>query len=177
METIISARQERLQAIKHFLNMLASAENSARAYGQFTLLHGKEWQTAPRPEGIKSMQMRQCFSNAQKLLFKKPGEYTYVEGYACSGSLAVQLPMHHAWVVDDEGNVIDPTWDDDQRSAYFGVPFKTSYVLEKFRSAKQVSSLLDNFEDKWSLLRDPKEAEIAVLPLDLFEHEEAPAFR
>ena len=41
------------------------------------------------------------------------------------------LPLDHAWLLDQDGNVIDPTLrgnDDDRVIGYYGVALKTDYV-------------------------------------------------
>lgn len=162
MSDVLAAREERFQAIEEFLNMLAAAENSARAYGRFTLEHGRAWETAPYPLDLPRMQIKQCFGNAQKLLMRGRKDLTYVEGYACSGSLSINMPILHAWLVDSEGRVVDPTWDNDPKSAYFGVPFEREYVIKIAKASKAACSLIDNFEMRWPLLMNPDEATEAV---------------
>ena len=65
--------------------------------------------TAPMPR-------KQCFKNAFTLAGSNPGVLAYVEGLA----LTCGIPLHHAWCVDRDGNVIEPTWPD-MGEAYFGV--------------------------------------------------------
>lgn len=71
------------------------------------LEHGERQPYAPYdaerwgPKG----RLKECFRNAWLLAEANPGELTYVEGYATS--LAV---CHHAWVIDPDGKVQDPTW-------------------------------------------------------------------
>lgn len=36
--------------------------------------------------------------------------------------------IHHAWAVDEEGNVVDPTLEDPEMCAYFGVKIETSVL-------------------------------------------------
>ncbi len=41
------------------------------------------------------------------------------------------LAISHAWLIDDRGRVIDPTWDDFLTGCtYFGVVFNYEYVVE-----------------------------------------------
>jgi len=70
-------------------------------------------------------QPKHCFYNAYRLAAasRYQSRYTYVEGYA-----ARLIPVHHAWVIDRDGNVIDPTWNG-QGTAYFGIPFRTPYIV------------------------------------------------
>jgi hypothetical protein len=61
---------------------------------------------------------RMCFGNAivAAIIYGLP----YVEGYAASIPNPM-LPIHHAWNVDAEGNVVDTTWR--WGAAYLGVEF------------------------------------------------------
>lgn len=59
---------------------------------------------------------KQCFKNAFVLASSNPGGLAYVEGLALTSG----IPLHHAWCVDPDGNVIEPTWPD-LGQAYFGV--------------------------------------------------------
>jgi hypothetical protein len=96
-----------------------------------------------------------CFENSASLS-RTPG-MTYVEG---SALVAVPrlLAIHHAWCVDAEGLVHEPTW----RTvglAYFGVPFATDYVARRMAAARHpehgllrgdgCGALLDGDEKGW----------------------------
>jgi hypothetical protein len=56
--------------------------------------------------GIEPGQPKECFENAGRAVLDDTPGVTYVEGYA-QGSI---IPVHHAWLVTDDGQVIDPTW-------------------------------------------------------------------
>ncbi len=156
--------------ITDYLRLIAALESGTRAFATFMLEHGGEWepQAFPKqwyPSGIP----RRCFGNAQDILFSRDGRQDgliYVEGYACSGSLGFAFPTHHAWLVDAEGRVLDPTWDDPEVSTYFGVPFNPDYVAGIVKSAGMPCSMIDNFHDRWELVRTPEIAAAAVLPVD-----------
>ena len=111
-----------------------------------------------------------CYGNAAQLALDKPDKYTYVEGYVLAGI----IPVHHAWVVDRRGRVIDLTLRDreltkaeldhelnnvgkvsslDQKNIlgripngweYFGVPIKTEYVRNRALETKRYGSLIDD---------------------------------
>lgn len=67
--------------------------------------------------------MGECFRNAAWL--SRTSKLHYVEGYAVA-SARLSLPLPHAWCVDDEGRVYDPTWAEGR--AYYGVVFDRDRV-------------------------------------------------
>lgn len=104
--------------------------------------HGRVWPCdvstiAPRPRRF----MRQhCYYNAWQLALNEPRKYTYVEGYADMGL----MPISHAWVVDSEGNVLDPTWQDlEARKDYFGVPFRVQF-LNRMATVTEYAGIFEN---------------------------------
>lgn len=112
---------------------------------EFVLANGQEWNgttwTKFRGRGYHKMRLRQCFQNAFTMSLIRP-ELTYYEGFAWAGLITV----HHAWCVDDQGLVVDPTW---RKSAqrdlpeteweYFGIGFDSrklsSWWFEKYTSS------------------------------------------
>lgn len=76
------------------------------------------------PSHIKSGVIKECFYNAYNLALDG---YTYVEGYAVNQVIAI--PIHHAWVIDRHGAVIDNTWSDTSNCAYFGIEFDIDELL------------------------------------------------
>src|SRR5678816_4846577 len=67
---------------------------------------GTSYTPQPLPAKYTYGEMKQCFSNA---FFGTISSLTlrYVEGY---GLTETGLPMHHAWMIDADDRVIDPTW-------------------------------------------------------------------
>jgi hypothetical protein len=90
--------------------------------------------------------MRQCFMNAVKMA-TSGRLVTYCEGFA----LGSTMPMLHAWCVDREGRVLDPTWPYPD-AAYHGVPFKLDYVLRRVVKAECYVSMFDDWMNDWPLL-------------------------
>lgn len=87
---------------------------------EFLLQHGRFWTPRQLPSHLPHMTPKMCFENAYKLATRRR-ELRYVEGIAIG-----IIPIHHAWCVDADDNVIDPTWastSTDVGSAYFGTPF------------------------------------------------------
>lgn len=69
-----------------------------------------EFPPAGKPGWCTWMPLKFCFRNAFEVATSHE-DLRYAEGYALlvlgNGE---QLWVHHAWVVDREGNAIDPTW-------------------------------------------------------------------
>lgn len=92
------------------------------------LKQGKFFTPEKRPDDIKLGPKKECFANAAKLALER-SNLTYMEGYAMVND-RLPLPIAHAWCVDKKGRVVDNTWEN-PGVAYFGVPFKTSYLAKK----------------------------------------------
>lgn len=107
------------------------------------------------PEWCPIMAMRQCFNNAYELAVENPG-LTYVEGYAMHSV----LPTPHAWVVDEDDRIIDPTWtgileeDETMHYAYYaGVKFETNFLIRRSIETGWVSMFMNDWERNTEILR------------------------
>ena len=74
-------------------------------------------------EGIPSTP-RECFRNAWYLA--ESYDLIYVEGMAHG-----VFPTLHAWCIDSNLNVYDPTWKNPEESMYYGVRFNDEYINKK----------------------------------------------
>ena len=113
------------QTIQAYLDILDTTGNG-KWLSSFLGEHGR-WYTPPerpRPKGLRKMRDRRCYGNAFELMVN--AGCTYVEGWAAN---FMGIPVHHAWVVDREGNMIDPTWAK-VGLAYYGVPFSNDFVFD-----------------------------------------------
>lgn len=99
---------------------------------------GRLWDPQPLPSKYKRMTVKECFSNALHLALDDE-DLTYVEGYAQSP----MIPTSHAWVIDRNGEVIDPTWDTPESNGYFGIAFDTEFAL-RLVDQQGYYGLLDN---------------------------------
>lgn len=65
------------------------------------------------------------------------------------------LPLFHAWLIDEDGNVVDPTWNDDT-AVYLGIPFNTKWFIDLLisRDRKDCLAIFEsNYMEKFSLLK------------------------
>lgn len=156
------------EAIETFVNLIASVASSNQAFADLLRQHACYHNPAPLPAKLKRLAPKRCFANAQQSVLKAVAAgktpMTYVEGYGCSGALSTVIPIHHAWLIDDEGNVVDQTWESPETSTYFGLAFSTDYVVAKAKEHRTYDSLLDDRRDRWLLLRDPAVAASAIIP-------------
>jgi hypothetical protein len=90
--------------------------------GDFYLLLGQSRPARPLPAGVPQGVAKQCYKNAGVLALESAGAaYTYCEGYALRKGL---IPVHHAWCLDAQGHVVDPTWPFEEGNEYLGVAFE-----------------------------------------------------
>lgn len=95
----------------------------------YILEHGQSWGPRIFPKHIEQGPERECFRTSALLATEHP-ELRYVEGYATA-----IIPTEHAWLVDSNGNVIDPTWGAEYSKGrcphdYFGVAIPIETVLK-----------------------------------------------
>lgn len=99
-----------------------------------TLSPGPKRVALTLPEGYEVMEPQQCFRNAWNLVMDDP-TLLYCEGFAQARGLVLE----HAWVEDEHGTIIDPTWtnltdDDLTHATYLGI--RMSAELEMRLSAR-----------------------------------------
>lgn len=87
-----------------------------------------------------------CFDNAWQLAVRTPG-LRYCEGYA-----AGMFPVEHAWCIDPEDYVVDPTWAEPGQ-VYLGVVIERAAV-RAVRRRGSCSALFD-WEADYPLCRRP----------------------
>jgi hypothetical protein len=162
--------QAAADSIEDYLRKVHDFMNNGQTFYGFTLEHGQQWTPQALPGEFDRWEPKACFANSQELLvqedFLTPDSgLTYVEGYAVSGELiemGTWIPLHHGWLVDREGRVIDVTWTKPEGSIYFGVPFNTRYVKRVIKETKLFTSLIDNMAQHWPLITGEHPAEEAV---------------
>ena len=89
--------------------------------------YGREY--GERRAWRKMYKIKQCYRNAYMLACKRG--WTYCEGYATR-----YISTEHAWCIDNDGRVVDPTWSDKLHTGetvtpdYFGIAFDWEFHQE-----------------------------------------------
>lgn len=114
---------------------------------QYILDHGQEFDRSlvlsKASAGLRARlgaRTKECFYNAQRAAILEPMRYRYFEGFAVS-----LIPVHHAWIVTDQGAVLDPTWVNlPQRTElnYFGMEIPYQVVMEEWLQTEVANDLL-----------------------------------
>lgn len=149
---------QRREFLRGFLDMEQEARRMWRidgpkgyhynSFADFLLREARFWTAQQLPARYPSMIPRACYWNAWKLA-KRFRSLRYVEGYAYGGL----IPVMHAWCVDRDDRVIDPTWagvyDDLTEVAYFGVVVPREYLRE------HGPGVIDDWQNHWPLMKRP----------------------
>jgi hypothetical protein len=137
------ADYETMSPLRRELEQQKAAFGS-RPLNDFMLQYGRDYQIGPDTFAGPRATARECYKNATHLAIENPA-LTYVEGKVATMGIAID----HAWCIDADGIVIDPTLKpakaDDTFArihGYFGVPFRTDY-LHKAILANNCYGLLD----------------------------------
>jgi len=94
--------------------------------------HGQEFEAGERPDDVEQGTPNECYRNTSLLVLRRD-DLTYVEGYASKTPGGVA--MLHAWAVDTDDNVIDPTLADQEKWLYFGVKYnRDAYLKHLFKA-------------------------------------------
>jgi hypothetical protein len=108
----------------------------------FFLQYGRDYQIGADTFAGPRGKARGCYRNATLLAIDTEA-LTYVEGKVATCGIVIE----HAWCIDADGVVTDPTLEEDRSEfaavrGYFGVPFRTDY-LRKATLTNKVYGLLD----------------------------------
>ena len=89
------------------MQLLEFATSAGSRLDAFLLDTALQWDETAEPDEPRG-ELGDCYYNAWTLAEARNWEYA--EGYATTTELGV--PLMHAWCIDDEGRVVDPTWSD-----------------------------------------------------------------
>lgn len=93
----------------------------------------------PPKKLVERMEPNECFANATLYVQRFGG--TYVEGFTVIEN--IEFLVHHAWVVLDDGEIVEPTLSDGGLGhRYFGVSFETELLMREIIK-NRVYGLLD----------------------------------
>ncbi|MDE3039662.1 MAG: hypothetical protein KGJ82_03660 [Nitrospirota bacterium] len=117
------------QEIIELDSLFAGAEIPDAAH-RFLERYGRPWHPAPLPNSVPRGPENQCWNNARDLALAHSA-WSYVEGVVPLPCKKGDVPIPHAWCVDEHGVVIDNTWPDalPQPQHYVGVPFDFVAVM------------------------------------------------
>jgi hypothetical protein len=99
---------------------------------EFLLEHGRAFNGVPwkvhKGKGYRRGKVGNCYENAWRHAIRNR-DLTYHEGFAYAGI----IPTEHAWCVDSDGVVVDPTWRErdelpETEWSYFGIPLGLSVL-------------------------------------------------
>ena len=131
--TVSSNVNTTAQTLNRYIAQLAEGEPDWHLY-RLLLQYGVLRQSSKLPKDVARGVDGYCFANCQsalaKLERKEPGQYRYAEGFAASAD-ALNVPIHHAWLVDMQGRIVDCTWGHSPNTAYIGFTFATPLVLSR----------------------------------------------
>ena len=124
-----------------FLNQLQCVENADGATS-LILKYGRDFRALVNtPPWLQIGEPHQCFSNAAAQAIAREDVF-YAEGYALEPELPI--PIQHAWLVNSEGWVIDPTWKTTKGHMYFGMVFSRRFVTKMLGQTRGEAGILVN---------------------------------
>lgn len=133
----------------------ANRLNGWYSTSHFVLKNGRQFEpTLALPDGVEAKQPGMCFKNAAEMAIDS-SEFIYCEGYGLS-----IIPVLHAWCLDEDGRVIDPTWASfpfEKGREYFGIAIKTKYVIAHLLETERWGSLIDAWTTHWPMLHDDRD--------------------
>jgi hypothetical protein len=150
----VSSHEERLGFIRNYLGTfrrLAEMNGDRPVWGlqgmilqaDLLLADAEDFHGRHKPAEYAWDEIKMCFQNAAQLAIADPS-LTYYEGYAVGRTA---LPIHHAWCIDEDGEVVDTTWreegEDPGEWSYLGVGFQTPFLCRVIHE-KETWGVLDS---------------------------------
>jgi len=128
-----------MSELKQYLLRISETFTTQKTYESIFLKYGRAFEApaCPRPKGIRKGRDKVCFMNSYHLT---DFGYRYVEGFAVP-DIGIQFPIQHAWVIDDNDNVIETTWAKSGLE-YYGIIFEREFV-DKVMFELRVYGIMD----------------------------------
>lgn len=114
--------------IKEYVEMAAGMGSLMH---KFLLANGQSFETTPHTWDGPRMEQGMCFMNATHMALANES-YTYCEGLVTVYGVCID----HAWVIDRNNKVIDPTIvkePNERIGEYFGVAFDKDYLRKSIQ--------------------------------------------
>lgn len=91
-----------------------------------------------------------CFRNAYGVAMDS--DWYYCEGFASTAKIS--LAIHHAWLINGEGEIYDPTWGHrDIEFSYIGIPIENELLMD-FALRFEHFGIFDGSREAMNLVRD-----------------------
>lgn len=126
-----------------FWNILLMQAAAGERLSELLVQKGIFWgQSDVAPAAVRGP-ARVCFQTAAQQAMAT-ADLVYVEGYGCTDT--IPLPIHHAWLLQPDGRVQDPTWGGGV--CYAGIPVAVE-VLERCAAETGYWGLFGIHTPKW----------------------------
>lgn len=96
---------------------------------EWLLEHGEDFGPVVKVPGVGMGLPKECFANSFRALLREridPAEWFYTEGSFVWKDIPIDI--HHAWLSNRKGEVLDLTLRDTSHGQFFGVPFAWDFV-------------------------------------------------
>jgi hypothetical protein len=135
-----------IEYLKNYIELIKTLNRNILSIEEFIYENGKEFTEIVEVNKKYFGKMKECYKNAL-LLSVEEQDLFYCEGFATFRTLP--LPLLHAWCVDKNRKVYDPTWTDG--TEYYGVSFDREFVFARILKNKG-GSIIDDWKHHWPLL-------------------------
>lgn len=151
-----------LEALDH-LSQRYLKNGAVQSPHRFMLDNGQAFRVTEATFAGKRGVPKQCYSNAGQIALGS-SELQYAEGYVTS----IGIPIHHAWLVNRHGEVIDPTLRDNDPDfggrAYFGLVFNKPWYSRALVRSGYWSMLDDMGPALRAIVKGETEGMLALRP-------------
>lgn len=126
-----------------FWNILLMQAAAGERLSELLVKKGVFWGGSQLAPAVRRGPPRVCFQTAAQLAMAS-ADLVYVEGYGCTDS--IPLPIHHAWLLQQDGRIQDPTWE--RGTSYAGIPVSLG-VVERSAAETGYWGLFGMHTPKW----------------------------